>query len=52
MSVKKKSPIKKSEKKPDKYDITVAVPLTFDEAMKKIATDANEKMKRKKGESK
>ena len=47
MSVKKKATIKKAEKKRDKYDITVAVDLTFDEAMKKIATDANEKMKRK-----
>ena len=47
MSEKKKVNIKKSSKKVDKYDITVAVPLTFDEAMKKIATDANEKVKRK-----
>ncbi len=47
MSLKKKRPLKKAEKKADKYDITVAVPLTFDEAIKKIATDANDKMKRK-----
>ena len=47
MSGKKKTPTKKAVKKQDKYDITVAVDLTFDEAMKKIATDGNEQMKRK-----
>ena len=52
MSVKKKSPIKKAKKKPDKYDITVAVDLTFEDAMKKIAADGNEKMKYKKDKSK
>lgn len=34
-------------KKPDKYDITVKVDSTFEEAMKKIATHPNKKTKDK-----
>ena len=34
-------------KKPDKYDITVKVDLTFEEAMKKLATHPTKKAKDK-----
>ncbi len=49
MSEKKKAPIKKAAKKVDKYDITVGLDLTFEQAIKQIATDANAKVKRKNG---
>ena len=45
------SGIKKKERKPikesGKYDIVVGLDMSFEDAMKKIANDANEKMKQK-----
>ena len=47
MPEKKKSVDKAKQKKVDKYDITVGLDLSFEDAIKKIATDANTKMKQK-----
>ncbi|MBS1585079.1 MAG: hypothetical protein JSS82_05980 [Bacteroidetes bacterium] len=37
-------------KKPSKYDEPFKIDLAFEEAMKKIADDANEKTKKQKGD--
>ena len=45
-----KKPVKKKRKIPkkhgDKYDITVKIDMSFEDAIKKIADDANKKSKR------
>ena len=48
MSEKKKVQIKKAAKKVDKYDITVGLDLTFEQAIKQIADRANGNVKAKK----
>ena len=42
-----KKKVGKPIKESGKYDIAVAIDMSFEDAMKKIANDANEKMKQK-----
>jgi len=43
---KPKKSVEKSGKKPGKYDMTLSIDMTFEQAMKKIAVDANKKTKK------